>query len=117
LDAHDNLSEALARAARMAPAGGLTILDRRGHTVGRRSYIEVLESARQTAARLAAHGVHPGDRVVVALPNSFDWFDVWLGAIQLGALPVATAPGAVIGASQVQLDKLVGWPCGHGRKW
>lgn len=68
----------------------------------------MLESAKLTAARLAALGVGPGDRIVVAVPTSFDWFDVWLGAIHLGALPVATAPGAAIGASQVQLAKLIG---------
>ena len=48
-----------------------------------------------------------GDRVVVALPTSFEWFDTWLGAILLGALPVATAPGAAVGASRVQLDRLL----------
>jgi acyl-CoA synthetase (AMP-forming)/AMP-acid ligase II len=103
-----NLREALARGARDAPGSGLTVFDRRGRSTGRRSYTEVLQSAIQTAGRLAARGVLPGDRVVVALPTSFDWFDVWLGAIQLGALPVATAPGAAVGASRVQLDKLLG---------
>lgn len=105
---YPNLPEALATAAGECPQSGLTILDRRGRAVGRRSYAEVLASARQAAARLAARGVRAGDRVVVALPSSFDWFDAWLGAIHLGALPVATAPGAAVGASQVQLAKLVG---------
>jgi acyl-CoA synthetase (AMP-forming)/AMP-acid ligase II len=106
--AHRNLPDALAHGAQHAPASGLRVFDRRGHEVGRRSYAELLASARQTAGRLAAHGVLPGSRVVVALPTSFDWFDVWLGAILLGALPVATAPGAAVGASRVQLDKLLG---------
>ncbi|MCP4204764.1 MAG: fatty acyl-AMP ligase [bacterium] len=108
MSAFPNLPEALASAARDSPASGLTILDRRGRALGRRSYVEVLESAKRTAARLAAFGIEPDDRVVVALPTSFDWFDVWLGAIHLGALPVATAPGAAVGASQVQLAKLIG---------
>jgi acyl-CoA synthetase (AMP-forming)/AMP-acid ligase II len=108
LTAFPNLPEALAAAARESPASGLTVLDRRGRALGRRSYLEVLESAKRTAARLAAAGIEPGDRIVVALPTSFDWFDVWLGAIHLGALPVATAPGAAVGASQVQLAKLIG---------
>ncbi|MFQ5527202.1 MAG: AMP-binding protein [Thermoanaerobaculia bacterium] len=103
-----NLPEAVAAAAHQSPQSGLTILDRRGRTVGRRTYTEVLDSAKQTAARLADSGVRPGDRIVVALPSSFDWFEVWLGAIHLGALPVAIAPGAAVGASQVQLAKLVG---------
>ena len=103
-----NLPDALAHGARQAPDSGLTIFDRRGREVGRRTYAELLAAARQTAGRLAAHGALPGDRVVVALPTSFEWFDVWLGAILLGALPVATASGAAVGASQVQLDKLFG---------
>jgi acyl-CoA synthetase (AMP-forming)/AMP-acid ligase II len=107
LDAHRNLIEALDRGARDAPASGLTVFDRRGRRVGRRGYGELLESAARTAGRLASHGVAPGDRLVIALPTSFEWFDVWLGAIRLGALPVATAPGAAVGASRVQLDKLM----------
>ena len=105
---HRNLPEALAHGARTAPECGFTLYDRRGRRVGRRSHAEILESARQAGGRLAALGVAPGDRVVVALPTSWEWFEVWLGAIHLGALPVATAPGALIGASSVQLDKLVG---------
>ncbi len=105
---YPNLPEALGAAASQSPTSGLTILDRRGRAAGRRTYLEVLAAAAQTAARLATLGIRPGDRVVVALPSSFDWFDVWLGAIHLGALPVATAPGAAVGASQVQLAKLTG---------
>ncbi|MCH7666668.1 MAG: AMP-binding protein [Acidobacteria bacterium] len=108
MSAFPNLPEALAAAARESPASGLTIFDRRGRAVGRRTFAEVLESAKQAAARLAAKGIRSGDRVVVALPTSFDWFDIWLGAIHLGALPVATAPGAVVGASRIQLAKLIG---------
>ena len=105
---YPNLPQALASSARDSPASSLSILDRRGRTVGRRTYVEVLESAKQTAARLWAQSIRPGDRILVALPTSFNWFDVWLGAIFLGALPVATAPGAAVGASQVQLAKLIG---------
>lgn len=105
---YPNLPEALGAAARESPHSGLTILDRRGRVVGRRTYVEVLEAARRAAARLATQGVRPGDRVVIALPSSFDWFDTWLGTIHLGALPVATAPGAAVGASKVQLAKLIG---------
>ena len=108
MSAFPNLPEALAAAARESPASGLTIFDRRGRVVGRRTFAEVLESAQYSAARLAAKGIRSGDRVVVALPTSFDWFDIWLGAIHLGALPVATAPGAVVGASRIQLAKLIG---------
>ena len=103
-----NLPDALAHGAQASPGSGLTVFDRRGREVGWRSYGELLASARHTAGRLAARGVLPGEPVVVALPTSFDWFEVWLGAILLGALPVATAPGAAIGASRGQLDKLLG---------
>ena len=92
-----NLPDALARGAREAPERGLTVYDRRGRTVGRRTYADLLASARQTAGSMAAHRVLPGDRVVIALPSSFEWFDAWLGCILLGALPVATTPGAAFG--------------------
>ena len=108
MESPPDLAEALARGAREAPGSGLTVYDRRGRRLGRRSYPQVLESAHRTAGRLAARGVTAGDRVVVALPTSFEWFDAWLGAVLLGALPVATAPGAAVGASRVQLDKLLG---------
>ena len=102
-----NLPDALAHGAQASPESGLTVFDRRGREVGRRSYTELLASARHTAGRLAARGVLPGEPVVVALPTSFEWFDVWLGAILLGALPVATAPGTAVGASRVQLERLL----------
>lgn len=108
MSGYRNLPDALARGAQEAPERGLTVFDRRGRSVGRRTYAELLRSAMQTAGRLAAYRVLPGDRVVVALPTSFEWFDVWLGSILLGALPVATAPGAAVGASRGQLDKLLG---------
>ncbi|MFQ5350956.1 MAG: hypothetical protein ACE5EG_10980, partial [Thermoanaerobaculia bacterium] len=60
-----NLPDALSRGAHEAPGSGLTVFDRRGREVGRRTYAELLAAARQTAGQLAAHAVLPGDRMVV----------------------------------------------------
>ena len=42
----------------------------------------------------------------MALPTSWGWFDAWLGALLCGALPVAVAPGAAMGAAESHVRKL-----------
>lgn len=102
------LPATLERAARRFPDRGISIYEgRRGHST-RRTYPEILAAARETAGRWAALGVEPGDRVLVALPNSWDWTDAWLGVMLRGALPVAIAPGAAVGAAEAQMRKVDG---------
>ena len=92
LNAEQSLPAALSWAAERHPEREIGLFDRRGRDIGRRNYGEVLRSARSTAARLSGLGVGEGDRVVVALPTCWDWFDSWLGALLLGAAPVAVPP-------------------------
>ena len=56
------------------------------------SYAELSARVRLAAARLAASGIEPGDRVVVALPNITEYLEVVLGLFRLGALPVFALP-------------------------
>jgi long-chain acyl-CoA synthetase len=56
------------------------------------SYKRILGFARHFAASLSAHGVCPGDRVVLYLPNSVQWVIAWLGVLRAGAVAVPITP-------------------------
>ena len=99
-----NLPEALERAAREHPDRGVAIFDNRGKTAERRTYPEVLATARRSAARLAALGVGRRDRVLILLPTSWEWMEAWLGTLLAGGWPVAMSAGGPMGAAEVMLD-------------
>lgn len=101
-----NLPQTLAAAARRRPERGLALFDRRGRLEERRTYPELLATARRGAARLAARGVGAGDRVGVCLPTSWEWFEAWFGALLLGAWPLALAPPGPMGAPEATVDRL-----------
>ncbi|MEM7349757.1 MAG: fatty acyl-AMP ligase [Acidobacteriota bacterium] len=105
-DPPSTLPEAIERAAKHFPERGISIFDSRGRSHERRTYKEVLAAARQSAGRWIALGVHPGDRILVSVPTSWAWLEAWLGALFCGALPVAVAPGAAMGASAAQIRKV-----------
>ena len=92
----------------MHPARGIGIFDSRGKTVQRRTYPELLDGVRRSAARLAAVGVRPGDRVLVCQPTSWGWVDAWCGALWLKALPVGLAPMGNMAAAESYLEKVEG---------
>ncbi|MEE8278290.1 MAG: class I adenylate-forming enzyme family protein, partial [Thermoanaerobaculia bacterium] len=120
-----SLPAALAASVDRHPDRTVRLFDRRGRSLGRRTQPEVLASARDTAARLSRLGVGEGDRVVVSLPTSWEWFDAWLGAVLAGALPLAAPSGGGVAAKgshaarvaqiahQVRAETLV---CGAGLK-
>lgn len=58
----------------------------------RLSYRELDERASRLAAGLQRLGIHPGDRVVVQLPNIAEFFEVCFALFRLGALPVLALP-------------------------
>src|ERR671919_2734479 len=61
----------------------------RGSITNTRSPLATPSPARNRAARfLAGLGVAKGDRVFVMLPRVPDWYDVVLGCIKLGAIPM-----------------------------
>lgn len=100
------LPEALERAARFFPEKGVALFEGRGKKYRRRTYPEIVSAVRESAGRWADLGVEPGDRVMVCLPTSWAWFDTWFGALLRGALPVAVAPGAALGAAEAHLRKV-----------
>jgi len=86
------IPELLERAARTSPEKGIAIRDRSGRLVERRRYADLPAAARAAAAKLAQAGVASGDRLLLCLPTSWHFFDCWLGALCLGAVPAAAAP-------------------------
>ena len=101
-----HIAELLDRAGHLFPERGVAIFDGRGRRHERRTYAQLAAGARLGAGRWAALGVGPGDRVLISLPTSWAWLEGWLGALVLGALPVAVAPGAALGGGQAHIEKL-----------
>ena len=56
------------------------------------SFRELARSARSAAAALRHRGLNPGDRVLIAAPNSPPLVHAWLGAIWAGGIPAAVNP-------------------------
>ncbi|MEM7244032.1 MAG: AMP-binding protein [Acidobacteriota bacterium] len=89
------------------PDRGLEILDRRGRSIGARSWRELGEIAEAQAGRLHRHGVQPEDRVLLCLPLGFSLLDCWLGSVLRGAWPAAVAPAGVLGGKEQALAQVV----------
>ncbi|MEU3377987.1 AMP-binding protein [Streptomyces caelestis] len=53
---------------------------------------EVHDLAARAATVLAGHGVRPGDRVLLALPDSLAWVTAFLATARLGAVAVLVDP-------------------------
>ena len=102
----DSLPQLLERAARRHPERGVALFDRRARSHERRSYPELLASARAAAGRWAGLGLEPGDRVFLCAPTSWELVESWLGAMLAGALPVAIAPPPALGAADSHLRHL-----------
>lgn len=105
-DLPETLPECLRRAAHRFPERGIAVFDGRGRRSERRTFPEILASVQVAAGRWQAAGVGTGDPLLLALPTSWDWFEAWLGAIELGALPVAVAPAVGFGSADAQVGKL-----------
>jgi carnitine-CoA ligase len=66
------------------------------------SFRELARSTRFAAEALRRRGVKPGDRVLMAAPNSPSLVHAWLGAIFAGGIPAAVNPEL----TQTELDYL-----------
>ncbi len=82
-----NLAHHLSDTAEQHPDQAAIILD--DH---RATYEEVEQSARQLAAWLVGHGVEPGDRVALMLPNLPSFPVIYYGALRIGAVVVPMNP-------------------------
>jgi acyl-coenzyme A synthetase/AMP-(fatty) acid ligase len=58
-------------------------IDAEGH-----SFADLAARSNRMARVLAEHGVGKGDRIFLMLPRVIGWYDVVLGAIKLGAIPM-----------------------------
>lgn len=80
-----------ARTSRFADR--LAVVGQDAHGIETRwTYADLGAESVRAAARLSAHGVQPGDRVIIALPNIVEYLAVVLGAFRLGALPIFALP-------------------------
>jgi acyl-coenzyme A synthetase/AMP-(fatty) acid ligase len=59
-----------------------------GRTVERYDFATIADRVKATAAVLAERGVGAGDRVFLMLPRIVQWYDVLLGCLHLGAVPM-----------------------------
>src|SRR5687767_891547 len=75
-------------AAREPGKLALLVVGPDGGDARRFSFADLARSSDRAARFLAAQGVGKGDRVFVMLPRIFDWYDVVLGCIKLGAVPM-----------------------------
>jgi long-chain acyl-CoA synthetase len=89
---HDSL---LALLDEMAAQHDLAVALQRFEAEGltRVSFREWRERAVATAARLAAHGVAPGDRVLLSGANCPEWPIAYFGILRAGAVAVPVDPG------------------------
>ncbi|MFI5533004.1 (2,3-dihydroxybenzoyl)adenylate synthase [Kitasatospora sp. NPDC051853] len=56
------------------------------------SYAELDRRADRIASGLLARGFRPGDRVVLQLPNTAEFFEVFFGLLRAGVVPVMALP-------------------------
>ena len=97
--------QSLAQTASRFPERGITVLaDRR--RASRLTYPNLLAAAEYRRRNWSALGVVPGDRVLLALPTSWDLIHSWLGALFRGALPVVVAPLQPFGDARSATAKL-----------
>src|SRR2546427_8965707 len=59
---------------------------------GQRTYAEVQALANRFGRRLAAAGVEPEDRVLIALPDGPEFVATFFGTLKLGAVVVMVNP-------------------------
>ena len=102
----ESLPESLLEGARLHAERTIGLFDGRGRRLEERGIGAIVDSALDSATRLAGLGVEEGDRVVVCLPTGWDWFNAWLGSLLRGALPLATAAGTAIGSNEALVRRL-----------
>ncbi|MFE9447210.1 benzoate-CoA ligase family protein [Streptomyces sp. NPDC006739] len=88
-DAPGNLAARLAALAERRGWGG-RIAFHQGHRAWTHGQVHAL--AARAAGVLAGHGVRPGDRVLLALPDGIAWVTAFLATARLGAVAVLVNP-------------------------
>jgi 1-acyl-sn-glycerol-3-phosphate acyltransferase len=70
----------------------LAVLEDDATILGTLSYGELAKTARGIAAGLVERDIMPGDRVVLMLPTSIDFFAAFFGVLYAGGIPVPIYP-------------------------
>lgn len=84
---------------------GLTFIsDDRGEVLV--PYDELLGEVARGAGALAAHGIAPGDRVALVVPDTREFVSAFLAIVWLGAIPVPLYPPTSLGKQDAYLDFL-----------
>jgi acyl-CoA synthetase (AMP-forming)/AMP-acid ligase II len=96
--------DALVRAAEN-PALGITLYEDEVATF--RSYAQILADAKKMAGALAGWGARPRDRILVAMPTSFEFVTTFFAIQWLGAVPVPSYPPAALERFDVGFGRLV----------
>ncbi len=58
----------------------------------RYSYAKLKDMAERLSVSLSEQGVHPGEKVILYIPNSIHWIVSWLAVMRLGAVTVPITP-------------------------
>ncbi len=58
----------------------------------RYSYSKIKEMAERLSVSLSEQGVHPGEKIILYIPNSIHWIVSWLAVMRLGAVTVPITP-------------------------
>lgn len=69
-------------------------------------YDELLGEVARGAGALAAHGIAPGDRVALVVPDTREFVSGFLAIVWLGAIPVPLYPPTSLGKQDAYLDFL-----------
>jgi len=96
--------DALERAA-LDPSKGITLYENDKPTF--RSYAQIFEEAKRAAGALSAWGVRSRDRVLLAVPTSFEFVVTFFAIQWLGATPVPSYPPAALEHFDVGFGRLV----------
>ena len=98
--------EALEFSAAQPGGRGIAVYDRRGQKAEFHSHAEMLARAALSAAKLAAAGIAPGDRVLMCAPTHWDLIDAFFGCLLRGALPTLVAPPGGLGGASAHAKKI-----------
>lgn len=77
-----------ARASERPDGLALVAVGPDGEETGRYTFADMAERAHRSAHVLTALGVAKGDRVLVQLPRILEWYEVLLGCLEIGAVPM-----------------------------
>ncbi len=107
----ERLQDRYARIVAKNP-GGLAVADNRGH---RFTHAELWDKAARLQGELEAHGVRPGEAVLLYMPNWAAWQAAFLAVLRCGAIP-ASLPVTTDADTLTYVADLVGASCAIAAK-